>query len=344
MIKEFVPLRFILALMIVFHHIAGFSGGGAPAVSFFFVLSGFCMMIGYKEKVVNDSFDYFEFEKRRLLKLYPLHLITLSAVCLLNFSFDKVFIANFFLIQSWIPDTNYYFSYNGVAWYLSSAVFSYLMFPLFVMFLDRLNKKNKVAFLIVILTMYCTIVYCTPTSYRHSLLYINPVSRLIDFVIGIYLAYMYNYIINNCRHMTWCKKHSLLLDILFVLFSFVLFFIGVFVNSNWRSVQIIYWLPICICVLYISITTNTNNFISKFFRNEIIQIISRCSFSLMMWHCVISMCPIQYNYFNFLALDEDLFSILLKFCLSYLVAQISYSIIEIRMTGFLNKILISYGH
>ena len=78
MIKELTSLRFILILVIFFHHaLPNYPGGGDMGVACFFVLSGFCYALGYGRKVKAADFDYRGFIKSRLAKFYPLHWITL---------------------------------------------------------------------------------------------------------------------------------------------------------------------------------------------------------------------------------------------------------------------------
>ena len=56
MIKNLTSLRFVFILLIFFHHAGKYAGGGTLAVTFFFVLGGFCMTLGYKDKVFAEGF------------------------------------------------------------------------------------------------------------------------------------------------------------------------------------------------------------------------------------------------------------------------------------------------
>lgn len=59
MIKSLTSLRGIFILFIFFHHCLNiYPGGGSMAVAFFFVLGGFSMTLGYKERVLNSEFSY----------------------------------------------------------------------------------------------------------------------------------------------------------------------------------------------------------------------------------------------------------------------------------------------
>ncbi len=81
MIKSLTSLRGIFILFIFFHHCLNlYPGGGTMAVSFFFVLGGFSMTIGYKDKVLKSYFSYKDYLSRRYIKFYPLHWLCLLAV------------------------------------------------------------------------------------------------------------------------------------------------------------------------------------------------------------------------------------------------------------------------
>lgn len=79
MIKSLISLRGIFILFIFLHHAGVYAGGGSMAVAFFFVLSGFSMTLGYKDRVLKPEFSYKQYIARRCIKFYPLHWITLIA-------------------------------------------------------------------------------------------------------------------------------------------------------------------------------------------------------------------------------------------------------------------------
>ena len=120
MIKELTSLRFILILVIFFHHaLPSYPGGGDMGVACFFVLSGFCYALGYGSKVTSAQFNYRSFVKSRLVKFYPLHWITLllaipiSIYAALGWKNILVLGANALLVQSWIPLSTVYYSFGA---------------------------------------------------------------------------------------------------------------------------------------------------------------------------------------------------------------------------------------
>lgn len=61
MIQSLQSLRFVFAIMIFLHHASLFEAGGSCGVSFFMILSGFVMSVGYETKVQTASFSYKNF-------------------------------------------------------------------------------------------------------------------------------------------------------------------------------------------------------------------------------------------------------------------------------------------
>lgn len=198
MIATLQSLRFVFAVMIFLHHFSVdgeglFYPGGSCGVSFFMILSGFVMSVGYGEKTLQAGFYKKEFFIKRLVRLYPLHFLCLLGFIVLrlgNLSDLQVatLLPNAFLLQSWIPVKDFYFSGNAVSWCLSDMMFFYAMFPL----LYRGMEKVKRWFLPV-LVLYVIVLFSLPDDYCHPLLYISPLFRLLDFVIGMltYKAYCF---------------------------------------------------------------------------------------------------------------------------------------------------------
>lgn len=140
-------LRFFAAVTIVAEHShAAFKSlswfGNLPfdyGVSFFFVLSGFILAFVYREFDSLGSLR--DFYAARIARIWPLHLVTLLLFLAIIPSGSwfvgghgadavKVTLANVFLLQSWIPWSRYFFSFNAVSWSISTEMLFYLMFPL----------------------------------------------------------------------------------------------------------------------------------------------------------------------------------------------------------------------
>jgi len=85
MIRSLTQLRFLFAIVIFLCHytvtfgtqtLTLFEHGGPLGVSFFFILSGFGLVFGYKDKIINNKISLKNFYLKRFFKLYPLPLLS----------------------------------------------------------------------------------------------------------------------------------------------------------------------------------------------------------------------------------------------------------------------------
>lgn len=152
------------------------------------------MTLGYYDKVQREDFSFGKYAFKRASKFYPLHWlclivwIVMTLMSSLPVGSFKTFVANVLLLQSWVPDQSWYFSFNGISWYLSNTVFFTLVFPLIIRQIVSKSRVRNIIFVVALLVFYVTVCLLTPVDKRHAILYINPLVRLLDFVFGIYLA------------------------------------------------------------------------------------------------------------------------------------------------------------
>ena len=146
MIVTLQSLRFVFVMLIFLSHfsyqdIEALDAGGDCGVTFFFLLSGFVCSLGYGTKIETGQFSYFRFLWRRIRKFYLLHLLCLVFFLVVSMSsIDVKVLLNLLLLQSWVPDSDYYFSCNSVSWFLSSLLCCYLLFPLIYRHLSKMAK------------------------------------------------------------------------------------------------------------------------------------------------------------------------------------------------------------
>lgn len=192
MIPTLQSLRFVFVMMIVMSHFGyrgcpAFDAGGDCGVAFFFVLSGFALSLGYGRRIDDGSFRFRTFMRRRLLKLFPLHLLCLVLFLVLfhaKETIDVRLVFNTLLLQSWIPFSDFYFSYNAVSWFLSCLLFLYVVFP----WAYRVANWLTLAVVVVL----CIAVYVFVPYYQvNAVLYVNPLVRFADFFFGIMLCKAY---------------------------------------------------------------------------------------------------------------------------------------------------------
>lgn len=198
-------LRGIAILGIFLHHAYFFFDWSRIGVSVFFVLSGFLMMYNYSDRPLPSSFkDNLRFSINRIKKLYSLHIITMVLCFILNtlfavrkgIAFRRLvsLILNVFLLQSWFPDARVCWSLNGAAWYLSTGLFLYFLFPYLRGFVKRWRLRRLVLmcvamfFLQIITSLPFLYVFGNDSPVYQWFTYCFPVFRTVDFFYGCVLA------------------------------------------------------------------------------------------------------------------------------------------------------------
>lgn len=169
---------------------------GYIGVTFFFVLSGFILSYTYNERIASKSIVYKTFLVKRIARIYPMHLLTLIMITPLIIQenpdyklidFIKHTVANASLVQSFIPFESYYFSFNGPSWSLSVEMFFYCLFPLIVLGSHRLTLKMMGTLLTITLVTISLSMIMVNELYQHFIFDINPLARLVDFAIGMFI-------------------------------------------------------------------------------------------------------------------------------------------------------------
>ncbi len=211
-IDSLTSLRFFAALAIVIHHMSDF-GLAAPfmntlpldnGVSFFFMLSGFVMFLVYAD--LNGAPARKAYLVARIARIYPLHIVTFALLFVLldgNPGAAGVGeatwlsgILNVLLLQAWIPIGTVFFGFNSVSWTISVEMFFYVAFVLLVVDFRRRWPYALCgsALLVVGLAIVSdTLHLANYDDLLHrinaaGLLYINPLARLFEFVLGMCIA------------------------------------------------------------------------------------------------------------------------------------------------------------
>ena len=152
-IRSLQGARFLFVVLIYMSHcvtdniVEPFDFGGEIGVSFFFVLSGFVLSLGYGPKVSRGDFSTKKFFWRHFWKLYPLHVLLYAVVLLLDrrigHTYDWIqMTTSLLLLQSWIPWNHTLYTVNAVSWFLCDTLFFYVVFRSLYGFLMSADGKN----------------------------------------------------------------------------------------------------------------------------------------------------------------------------------------------------------
>lgn len=139
---------------------------GGVSVQFFFVLSGFIFFLIYKDKIYSKNINFKKFFILRFSRLYPLHILTLFLVLILQYYHEylngeffvhtannfKNFILHLFLIQQWgftMP-----WAFNAASWSISVELLLYLTFYFLVKkIIKNIFRTSIILILIFILNI-----------------------------------------------------------------------------------------------------------------------------------------------------------------------------------------------
>ena len=124
-------------------------------VEMFFMLSGFGMMLGYGDSIMEHKIRFKDYIVRRLHQLYPVFFFSTIVVTGFQFVYMRLygetfvypnfdlfhFILNIFLMQDGYFGTEW--SFNGPSWCISITIMMYLLFFLVCY---KLNNKNEIIY------------------------------------------------------------------------------------------------------------------------------------------------------------------------------------------------------
>jgi peptidoglycan/LPS O-acetylase OafA/YrhL len=281
MIRSLTSLRFLFALLVFFHHCnflkatplyGSVFAEGYIGVGFFFVLSGFILAYTYAEKMGQRGAGIAKYYRLRFFRIYPLHWLTLLAVLPLflygGHLSAPVFLANLFLLQAFIPNDLFYFSYNAVSWSISAEIFFYALFP----FLVRISPKRLGAMLLAGAAILLSVALASKgPEFQHYYLYIFPVSRLFDFMLGIGLYHIYK--TGVCKE--WKGLEIIAVGVFVLAFS-----LHNYIPQAFRF-SLYYWIPISLLILAFAYEKGP---LSRYLGGKVCVYLGEISFGFYMIH------------------------------------------------------------
>ena len=290
MILPLETFRGIFALIIVLHHLkietfiqkSNLIINGGLVVDFFFVLSGFVISLNYLDKI-NSKNDLIKFQKKRFLRLYPLHLITLFLFILIEIikflvnvytdlqstyvpfsGFNNLYslAANFFLIHGW-----YGWSYNLPSWSISTEFYTYLIFALIV-----LNFRYRLLFFIILIFLSLLLFYFNNNGVNILNNFIYPIRCIYSFFLGSITFLIFKKLNRN---------FSDLFSYLLIFLSLLIIYISdqLFLNNKYIIASLLF----SFTILFVS-SLHQNSFLRKMLSNKYTVFLGSISYGIYMIH------------------------------------------------------------
>lgn len=279
-------------------------------VSYFFVLSGFVMLIANAKN--KDGISYGQYYLNRFARIYPLYFIALLATCVFKFKGFKlsVFLIHVLCLQTYFP--NLPLTLNTAAWSLSDEAFFYLLFPvLFNQLYTKVSWRTTASLIIVFFILSqaaLALLNIYPNDAHinipHDMISYSPIAHLNEFLMGNLAGMIFLKMPSRCfrnygwallllagimvylipmQHMVWYSR-----PILILLFSGFIF--GLSLNSRGILFNIltnkwlvtggdisygiyIFQFPVYLGVYWVNHFTGIFHYISQFYLTFIVLII-----------------------------------------------------------------------
>lgn len=278
MLKSIQGIRVLFTIMIFYHHFTRPSvvQFGLCAVVAFFMLSGFVMSAGYYRIVSGDGFVFCDYYRKRLRKVYPVLLLSIFIsvaykIIQVLASGDPDYlrhvvgtivyaIPSLFCVQSFIPISGVYFGGNAVAWFLSDILFCYLVFPSICRCIFKSRIHLNMITIVILLIVYVCVMFYMPEKWCHPLLYINPIFRSLDFVIGIYLYKLYVSLLHRKSRVGIVNNRFSFILMEIILIGILLYTLVIAGGVSLRyTAAFLFWLPISLLIFFYAFQESKNS-------------------------------------------------------------------------------------
>lgn len=335
-IEQLTFTRFIAALLIIVFHFgigkSQFSNEYTQflfkqanvGVSYFFMLSGFVMIIAYHKKL---KVNFIDFMRNRLARIYPIYLLALLLFLVLFVISKQVsytnFLLNVFMIQAWVPKKALVF--NIAAWSISVEFLFYVFFPfLYNRFYSNINFK-KLILPIILFWLISQVLY-------HYLLFQDTFSNLFYDKIDLKyypIFHLNEFLIGNLAGLYFINKSDKtrnydleIIGLVALVLLSLKFPIGLNFHNGFLAVLFIPFLVL--------LSLNTG-FITKLFNKKMFVFLGEISFSLYILQFVVWVYISDYRLNKYFGLDKSedfIFCFFLRLVILLGVSALSYVYIE----------------
>ena len=349
-IEQLTFTRFIAATAIVIYHF----GMGSPlfnnqyfsyifskadaGVSYFFVLSGFVMIIAYIKK---KNISFVDFLRRRLARIYPVYVLALFLVVFIKSS-DNVRITDLLLqigiIQSWVPGRALVLNYTG--WSLSVEMFFYVLFPWLMAFFYKKYSVFTSIFWVVIFWVFSQMVYFLVLEEHFNLPFYNwkdlkylPVMHLNEFLMGNVAGLWF---VKNFKKFNTLYTFKKYIPLCLCLATFALLFLlkNLSGSIHHNGLLVIIFVPI---ILLLSISSHS---LSNIFSKKPFVLLGEISFGIYILQVPVWILFSDYRmnkYFGLDKYDDFTMSFLIRFLILLIVSAISYLYFEKPIRNYINN-------
>lgn len=335
-------LRGICIIIIVLYHAGGFFGNTfseflAPIYKFggyfgnyiFFMISGFLISNGYKNKIMNGTVKLSSFISHRLRIIYPLYLITILAQTVINIILYKTtalvnfktLLLNLLLITSgWVDDI---YPYNLPCWFLSMLILCYILY----FFITYISRKSNPVYMYIIIVFIGYIL--ENANLRLPFLYNHDGEGFMNFFIGCLLFEFYKLCSKKASKVICTGGIALTILLIFLAYKSNLV-------SVMGDVRIGFSMLICPVIILTVIQFDT---LQKVFNLYPFRFLGAISMSVYLWHMIIL------SFFNIIPFISDLnngLKFIIYIILLITLSKLSLELLEKRLIPRMNSCINSF--
>ena len=292
-------------------------------VSYFFVLSGFVMIIAYNNQ---NKIIFLDFVKNRIARIYPSYI--LAIVLMLCISLFKEFSTfdlalNIFMVQAWVAHKA--MTINPPGWSLSVELFFYLTFPFLVNeFYKKFNFKiifNVIVFIWIISQILFHLIINQKLKipyYELKEVNYNPILHINQFFIGNLAGLIFLLKLKNKQ-----KNYSPLIILIFLILILILKTPSMFNYHNGL-------LAVVFATLIVLISSTASK-ITQFFSNNTFLFLGEISFGMYIFQVPVWTLFSTYRMEKYFSFNRESDATILFFIrLMILIAFASFSYLYIE--------------
>ncbi|WP_344828057.1 acyltransferase [Chryseobacterium ginsenosidimutans] len=297
-------------------------------VSYFFILSGFIMIVAYHKKTQINYLDYYRNRFARIYPLYVVGVLLLLVTRYSDFNFYKVFLY-LFGIQSWIPGDALVLNFPG--WSISVEFLFYLIFPLLYNYFYSKGNKSIwiIAVLIWVVTQFFSNLYVNSLMYKgphtmsHEFGHYFPLWHINEFLVGN-LAGLY--FVKNFRE----RNYDVVITLIFIAILLSLIFIPLNFHNGLMAVLFI---PL------IYLISSNNGILTKVFSLKPLEYLGEISYAVYIIHIPVLYILRSVLWENFQVYEHNaVFWIYIPVLI--IISGLFYQFIEKPLRDYLKKIKI----
>ncbi|MDR6846422.1 acyltransferase [Flavobacterium granuli] len=333
-IEQLTFTRFLAAVsVVVFHYgkksflfnndiVSFIFSNGNVCVSYFFILSGFVMIIAYGNNAVISVSDYFI---NRFSRIYPLYFFGILLIFFLQLRTYNVDILglflNIFMIQAWVPSK--VLSVNSPGWSLSVELLFYIIFPLMFNKFYKISSLKKVSFFIIIFWVLSQVFLHLQFEFYggfeldtiKNMLNYNPLMHFNEFLIGNVAGLFF---IKNLQEKKGNYDFAILLFVGLVLLALKFRFGLNFHNGLFA----VFFIPLII------LFSLNNGFITKLFQKKIFVFLGEISFGIYILQYPVYSWVSAYSINKYFHINDVTSLFFIRLVMLLLVSSLSYVYIE----------------